>query len=505
MPHRPVAEGHYLVQLGDSVSAIVTGWMSDYGDKRQAASQWVFEHNPLAFLRGDINQLQAGTVLVMPQRSDLSQPLNEPQESVAGQNGNAVVASKPSQRPADVHTSLNRAKQILTAQTVTDLEQKAGGLLRVAQTQLLTGAEQAQLTESASQSLKAHLVATNEVIDQLRRDNTDLRRQVHALENSDYLELLNQMITLQQEQIAALKAQSNALQVARDEPVTDAVQSPTASQTFTPPQVTGDTRQRPAFMNIAEPVPVGQASASWFSRDNLLGWLAAGLLLCAGLLAAVVGVVWVKRRDNVRAAEAAQEAMIPTSLRLVRLEDGLIAQVEAGPGLPTPNLSDPNALHREASVLSAAQDVHVETDQLVVDLNTTHVECQLQPKAADKPVQLLDFANIKPLSEMGIELELEDCFPGREQASLSGTEGSVWGNMIPHGPSHRSEEEVKKSIQEKSQRYLSTHSGAEYGLREGSYGVNSFLNLRRHSQSAIKKAQQPEKPVAPQPEPLARD
>ncbi len=66
------------------------------------------------------------------------------------------------------------------------------------------------IQESLAAVVQSQLDVTHEVIDRLRRDNTDLRDQLTRLEQSEYLTTLTELVRLQGLQLAALQAQQQS-------------------------------------------------------------------------------------------------------------------------------------------------------------------------------------------------------------------------------------------------------------------------------------------------------
>ncbi|MGH1374058.1 MAG: type IV pilus assembly protein FimV [Cellvibrionaceae bacterium] len=110
--------------------------------------------------------------------------------------------------------------------------------------QRVSDLSQEGIEESLAAVVQSQLDVTHEVIDQLRRDNTDLRAQLTRLEQSEYLTTLTELVRLQGLQLAALQAQQ---------------QSQLASQT-------GETQDARATLNADSAALAGQTRVSETSQ-----------------------------------------------------------------------------------------------------------------------------------------------------------------------------------------------------------------------------------------------
>ncbi len=70
-----------------------------------------------------------------------------------------------------------------------------------------TSAEERAIEASLISMVESQLDVSNEIIEQLQRDNRDLRDQLQRLEQSDYLETLTELVRLQGQQLVQMQAQ----------------------------------------------------------------------------------------------------------------------------------------------------------------------------------------------------------------------------------------------------------------------------------------------------------
>lgn len=186
----PPLEGDaYRVQIGDSLSRIAGRWASQHGESRERVLRWLHASNPEAFIAGDINRLKAGALLRLPE------PGAVVVDEVAPAAAAVATASQSTPAPAEVTTE-PKAESVPAAHLSlsTPVEPNAP-----VNTYDLSGSE-----------LRAYLDATNEQLDRLTRENDELKARLNRLEKIDYLESLERLLALREQQLAELqKATAN--------------------------------------------------------------------------------------------------------------------------------------------------------------------------------------------------------------------------------------------------------------------------------------------------------
>ncbi len=178
-----VISGPYQVQSGDSLSAIARRVASQNDQSLAAIMDWIHQHNARAFINGDRNRLMAGVRLRLPTRAQLL----ESQASVP------VPMAKP---PASTAAAVTRGdgeptvgkKPVLT---LDDTEQNRP--------------TQQTVSEIPAEVLRAHINATLERREALVRENEQLSNRLKLLEASKYVNNLEQLVALKDQQIAALR------------------------------------------------------------------------------------------------------------------------------------------------------------------------------------------------------------------------------------------------------------------------------------------------------------
>ena len=218
----------YLVRSGDSLSRIAQRWRAGTGESLGTVTQWLFENNPHAFSRGDINRLKAGSRLTLPARDGapiaLAPAVEEKASSRPAAETSPAVDTPAPQEPAaepvvdetqkdsaaKLTESLERAKSIAAKP---DAAQAVDPQLRLSMAELMGegDVDHMGVPDNAVTTIKSYIDSTREVIDQLRRDNADLRKQVEAIENSEYLAMMQELVQLQSKQLEELKLANREL------------------------------------------------------------------------------------------------------------------------------------------------------------------------------------------------------------------------------------------------------------------------------------------------------
>ena len=179
LPQLDIGETRYRVKTGDVLSRIAQRLKPD-GVSRQAMTDWLFANNPDAFRQANINRLIAGAELKIPADSGEilpSQSASPAQASV--EQTQSAAKAPPASRPAAVDRLT-----VVTPQ-----------------------ATQSSTIDATLQTMSNQMVAANEVIDSLRRENEAMRRRLQALEKSDYEESLQRLVALKDQELNQLKAQ----------------------------------------------------------------------------------------------------------------------------------------------------------------------------------------------------------------------------------------------------------------------------------------------------------
>lgn len=185
----------YRVRSGDNLSKIAARLVEGSTTSRRNMMQWLVQNNPQAFINGDMNRLKSGATLSLP-AGDGVNPANLSKPSRRAAPADLVAVDKPSNAagidvgPADAPAaSQDDEVERLSIVTAGDGKQRAG-----------VDPEAQRVIE-----LQAQVVATNDVIERLRRENQAMRERMVALEKSDYVKSLERLVLLKEEEVHELR------------------------------------------------------------------------------------------------------------------------------------------------------------------------------------------------------------------------------------------------------------------------------------------------------------
>lgn len=176
----------YKVQSGDTLWKIAKRWSSDTNLSIHESMDWLYENNPRAFSKGDMNRLMAGARLKMPDLSSL-----QLEDSLQASPARALAESQEA-APLEPVTAEASTKELAITETesLTESQGAEHGLLVV---------------DSGNRADKSR-----ELIDMLSRENEDLKERMKKIENSEYLNTLKQLVAVQRRQISELRAELDA-------------------------------------------------------------------------------------------------------------------------------------------------------------------------------------------------------------------------------------------------------------------------------------------------------
>ena len=223
----------YRVQIGDSLLLLAEQWLKSNpeaatGASLESVAQWLLDNNPKAFARGDANQLMAGMLLTMPNTietkassiivSTSKEAVPEPGQPLAigGEAALMNASNNPAMRlsaESDLEMWVSPALRSSTPLQATALTEQAAAdqianieadqqpmptvesapasstsRLRLGRAPISLDKNAQALSdqgfeESLELVVQSQLDVTHEVIDQLRRDNAELREQLTRLDN----------------------------------------------------------------------------------------------------------------------------------------------------------------------------------------------------------------------------------------------------------------------------------------------------------------------------------
>ncbi|NIB44570.1 LysM peptidoglycan-binding domain-containing protein [Pseudomaricurvus alkylphenolicus] len=281
-------DGRYRVKAGDTLSQIAQKYRGTPAKPLDIVMQALYQSNPTAFSRGDMDRLKMGVLLKVPGAG-------------AGDTGDRKTAQTPqSDSPRQTET---------TADPVVTQADSQG------QIRLSKGVDPS-LPLNSSEAILQQIDMVAELVDKVNRENQSIRARIEKIEKSEQLVLLERLLELQSRQIENLKVamltnHGTVLSDAASETPTPAeptVVSPTAatlapaagtelaveSQTATAIAAPASSASQPSAVEVVT-VEQSPTPYSW--------WLPALLVLIAGVLGWFIRpLLGGSKRDNVELA-----------------------------------------------------------------------------------------------------------------------------------------------------------------------------------------------------------
>ncbi|WP_370978546.1 FimV family protein [Agaribacterium sp. ZY112] len=263
-----VSGAEYVVQAGDSLSGIVARMQPPAGMSRAQLQRQLHQNNPSAFVRGNINSLMAGATLILPESSVWSSEASL-NASAAQNQAQADRARLRLSDPSDAKAQVN--------------------------------------TGPSKQQIRDEIDSTQEMLDLLVKENSELRARIEKIEKSNYINTLSEIVKVQQEQIKALKTgrvmasetleSDPRLKLAAGELSAAALSLANSAQA-----ATSDVQAQP---NTLRP---------WFERHFF--WLLGAAAIGVGLVAGVLMMLFMRRKDPVYSASEFADEEIGSDLTI---------------------------------------------------------------------------------------------------------------------------------------------------------------------------------------------
>ncbi|RFA30896.1 hypothetical protein CAI21_02635 [Alkalilimnicola ehrlichii] len=302
-PTAAVVSGQYRVNDGDSLWRIAERARPDGSIDVHQAMLAIARANPEAFIEGDINRLRRGSILRVPEGSEMAE--------VSRQNAFREIQRMLAEHRRPEPESVAAAESEPTPETPAqsrDASAAADGHLRV------VAATDADLAVDGGSLVDAELNPTQESVERLQRElgmmreselslqseNEDLRRQVDGLRQE--LENLERLLNLQMEQQQTAQVPVPDLSIADEEaPVAGeevaaevASEATEAADAQTVAEV-AEASSRPA---VAPALPLEEPEEPGLLQDMRTMGMAVG----TGLLLGLLGWLVVRRRRLAAAA-----------------------------------------------------------------------------------------------------------------------------------------------------------------------------------------------------------
>lgn len=558
------ASDRYRVQIGDSLLSLAEQWVVSHdGFSLEETAQWLVENNPQAFPGGNANQLMAGVLLTWPKSAIPIAPENlmarlpkitsseviKTQVSKAGftvggeasfidtplasvgrfglQGHDFVVA--PAMQSSSTMLIAEHAN-IPVSNNAEGMRLRLGGEpIRFDENAILT---EEGVQESLAAVVQSQLDVTHEVIDQLRRDNTDLRTQLKRLEQSEYLSTLTELVRLQGLQLANIQAKQSQMAQASvaipDSPIeTTRVNFADITQSVREPSVSA------AATILSEVNAAGLvAFAPAASGGMLLAGAAVGpnsipridrAVTLAGELPAAASAIGANTLRHWTTGLLASLIMVGVSLLVVlrRYSDTNLAAAKADPastdsgGFSLDNLAEVTfAQHTQqlTGFNTCVEAFHQQAGESLITDREEILDRQTMAALLEKSLQKADrrkgyqpcLGNNLGLAQRHscrVDPYLDQAFPrvmgqvfgeqclarrstdklGRHQSApqplLPGAE-YLGSNVIPFERPNQTDEELKRRIHEKTCNYQPPNpSEADYIVQEDFDNIEQYLNI----------------------------
>lgn len=419
------SEGRYRVKSGDTLWSIAQRWREGTDLSTQDASQWLFENNPQAFVRGDMDKLRADALLQMP----------DVKEFQVTEGGAAAEQSSANQAgPAD-------SSDAESAETSVAIPAAETPIISATEPREESSAEDTVVRSDAKGLLTVGAAnrddRTRELIDMLVRENETLRNRMEKLESSEYLTTLRDLVILQQRQIVELRERLG-LENTPEAEATDAMLARIGldPQAELSTESASDTEAEPATPPATdEQVEATPASLVEADRENLpteqppeKSWLTWLLFAAAAGLAAVFTLLFVfyRRHAEQEADEEEDDRRLPT------LQDGIRKSELLG------SSSEPT----ETSLHVVGQ--HEPDPQLTEAWSAPRIE-----RKKDETVPYADAETSEDFNELILDEELLEVLTADDHERSLEALTQEWAPDRPR----RSDDEVRMSIAEKMANY----------------------------------------------------
>jgi len=366
-----ISSGEYgITGPGDTLWKIALEVRPDRSVSVQQTMLALKAANPEAFINDNINLLKAGHVLRIPEANTIRS------ESL----GSAVAEVRVQNEQFDAYktgsvTQLDASRRQVQSDAGASTEDD--GELKLLASSESSGDRAGSGSDARAQELQDDLAVAEEDLDRARRANTELNVRFEDLQGQ--LDTLNEILTLKDDQLAALRAEVQKMQASAGPA----------------PAVT--------------PTPQSAASGSLLTNPLVLTGL--GLLLVGGVAA---GLILVRRRQQSSAVDDDLEEEVEEEALQVELEEDAEAQIEVEDAAVAMDATIISTEPIEAIVdsddldLDAAEDDEIsldleDDDDLELDLGDED-EDEAEDEAEDEDAISLDLDD----DDDAISLDLDD-------------------------------------------------------------------------------------------------
>ncbi len=368
--------GEYRVQQNDTMGRIAARLRPSGDVSLEQAMLAIQRANPQAFIRNNVNLVKAGHILRVPSADEMrTLSTAEATQEMAAQN--SAWRSGETYQPGSGSVAGTAGPQ-LDARSPSATGTDEGGFREQGRLSIATPGDSDRATTgegagssgAGSEALRSELASAQEGLDSARRDNSELQSRLDDMERQ--VATLNRLITLKDEQLAALQTRGQEqLAAAADtsEPGTESAE-PVDETTEPVAEVTDPSFiDEPAFDAAApmEEEPVAEAAPAQpeqpakpapAPQPGLLEQLTANPLIPAagaGVLALLLGGVLLARRRK-----AAEQEPMPLADDLSFDFEPAPVESENNADFDTALISDDKVAEAEAFSQAAAEEAPVQ-------------------------------------------------------------------------------------------------------------------------------------------------
>ncbi len=195
----------YVIQAGDTLSQIAQKLRRDPRVRLQDMMRLLYDSNPQAFVDGDMNRLQLGASLSVPDHGNWSAPAVLALAQIESQDRSTEPSAEEvgrSEQPVGEEPKGVDVESLYAEQSNDGVDSQAARLV-------LSSNENGSVSlgeqGSSAQQILYQIDAVAELVDKVNRENQAIRQRIERIEHSEQLALLERLLELQTRQIQNLR------------------------------------------------------------------------------------------------------------------------------------------------------------------------------------------------------------------------------------------------------------------------------------------------------------
>lgn len=262
----------YRVASGDTLSGIARALSMGSGANVNNTVTWLFNNNPQAFIDGDINRLIAGRELSLPAGNSL--PI-----------ASSLAKATPPKVLPEGRVVLEQALNVEGSNQLEMLASSAGG------------------------SMQEQLSSSRAILDYLVKENRDLKDRLSYLEGSEYLNTLKELVDLQKNEIADLRAELAVNEAPK-------IKEPLSVRAVAPVEAAVAVQGKPVPSHASVVTVHNPFEINLGARENFWSLLSSGLAMAMAALLALF--IWrTKRKPQASITSSPPSASLADDTSLV--------------------------------------------------------------------------------------------------------------------------------------------------------------------------------------------